>query len=50
MNAAIEGNNSVLVVRNNAIARLKHVDMRNVDRLIYHYYTPIRGGTVKSPY
>jgi hypothetical protein len=37
--AVIQGNNSVLTFHSHGVARLKNVDMRNVDQFIYHYYT-----------
>ena len=45
--AVIIGNNSVLAFRNHGVARLKNVDMRNVDQFIYHFWTYKNRGILK---
>jgi hypothetical protein len=39
INAAVEGNNSALVMRNNSVARLKNIDLNGIDQFIYHFST-----------
>lgn len=43
-NAVIGNNNIALFFRNNAVARLKHVDLENVDQLIFRYRSEKPGG------
>ncbi len=43
-NAVIGNMNVGLFFKNRSVARLKHVDLNNIDRLIYRYITPRNGG------
>lgn len=43
-NAVIGNNNVALFFRNNAVARLKHVDLQDVDQLIFRYKSDKPGG------
>ncbi|MCW3118095.1 MAG: hypothetical protein JWM28_2177 [Chitinophagaceae bacterium] len=45
-NAAVEGNNSALIFRNHAVARLKHIDLSNIDQFLYHFSTLKKGGGI----
>ncbi len=45
LSSAVIGNMNVgLFFKNNAVARLKHVDLNNIDRLICRYFAPKKGG------
>lgn len=45
-NAVIDNNNIALAFRNNAVARLKKVDLQNKNQLIYNYYSNRNGGVL----
>ena len=46
-NAVISGNNSSLFFRHNGIARLRNIDLNNVDRLIFRHFTRKKGAVME---
>lgn len=45
--AVIGGKNTTLFFKDKAVARLPGVDLNNVDRLVYRYYTGVEGGKMQ---
>jgi hypothetical protein len=46
-NAVIAGKNYALAIRNHSVARLKKVDMQDVNLLIWNFYSDKKGGVLK---
>ena len=46
-NAIISGNNSSLFFRHNGIARLRNIDLNDVDRLIFRHFTRKKGAVME---